>query len=259
MVQPSPFCPVVSIQLPEQSKVPVLSMTGILQPVPKNESQPELEEFLCCRSVLMYGPIYKQLIEAQFRRKIALFGLWPSEFSLQARTDILEISNVSFSEWEEIKKRDKKIREIHRLTTQEQLPIQFLSYLYSIATQIPHQCKRFVAEVQLVADKVFNYVSLLVLGPVLAVLCCAVNCKDDRSSLCWMLKLVSTCHPILGICVDVCDKIVEFPTSTTSTEPPQRKVRFNEKIMERLIPPPETRQEKLARLIATCDELCARR
>jgi hypothetical protein len=186
---------------------------------------------------------------------------------LQARTDILEISNVSFSEWEEIKKRDKKIREIHRLTTQEQLPILLFSdlwiFLCSLATQLLQQCKRFVAEVQLVADKAFNYVSnyvsLLLLGPVLAVLCCLVKCEDDRSSLCWMLKLVSKCHPILGICDHVCDKIVDSPTSPPSTERPQRKVRFSEEIKKIIIPPPETMEERIARLMARCDELCPRR
>jgi hypothetical protein len=273
MVQPSPFCPVVSIQVPEQSKVPVLSMTGILQPVPKPESQPELEEFLCCRTVLMYGRVYERMIELQRRRKIANFRPWNSEFSLQVRTDsnFLEISNVTFSEWEEINKHDKKIREkireIHRLTTKEILPIRLLSALYSLATQLLQQCKRFVAEVQLVVDKAFNYVSLLFLGPVLAVLCCLVKCEDDRSSLCWWLKLVSKFHPIFGICVDVCDKIAD---SSKPTQSPQRRVRFSDENMESPTPTQplssapdgglttETQQEKIARLLAMCNELLAR-
>ena len=232
MVQASPFCPLVSIQLPDQSKVPVLSMTGILQPMPKPESQPELKEFLCCKYIVkMYGRVYERLIELQRRRKIPNFRPWPSEFSLQVRTDskILEISNVTFSEWKEINERDKKIRELRLLATKEILPIRIFIFLYQPATQFLQQCKRFVAEVQLVVDKAFAYFSLLFWGPVVAVLCYAVNCKEDRSSLCWVFKLVSTCHPILGICVDVCDKIVD-PSNTT--EPPQRGVCVSDEIVD---------------------------
>lgn len=203
----------------------------------------------------MYGRTYKQLIGAQRRRKIEFFGPWPSEFSLQARTELLEISKVPFGEWEEINEDDKKIREIHRLTTQEQLPIRCLSavwiFLCSLATQLLQQCKRFEAEVQLVADKVFNYVYLRLLGPVLAVLCCLVKCRDDRSGLCWMLKLVSTCHPILRIGVHVCDKIVDPPTSPTSTQPLSSAPNDGLKT--------ETQKEKLARLMAMCDKVCSQR
>lgn len=60
------------------------SKTGMVQPVPKPESQPELKEFLCCKyTVRMFGPVYEQLIEAQRLRKIPNFRPWPSEFSLQ--------------------------------------------------------------------------------------------------------------------------------------------------------------------------------
>jgi len=306
MVQASTLCPLVSIQLPDQSKVPVLSMTGILQPVPKPESQPELKEFLCCKYIVkMYGLVYERLIELQRRRKIPNFRPWPSEFSLQVRTDskILEISNVTFSEWEEINKRDKKIRELRReeinerdkkirelrrLATKEILPIRLFIFLYQPATQFLQQCKRFVAEVQLVVDKAFNYVSLLVLGPVLVVLCCLVRCEDDRSSLCWVFKLVSKFHPILGICVHVCEEIAESSThtqppqrtvrvsdeivdSSDPTQPPQMRVRFSNEITEFQIPTQplssapdggletETRQQRIERLIARARALSSPR
>jgi hypothetical protein len=68
-----------------------------------------------------------------------------------------------------------------------------------------------------------------------------------------MFKLASKFHPIFGIGVHVCDKIVD---STTSTQPLQRRVRFSENIMEHIIPNVETREEKLARLMERCDEIC---
>jgi hypothetical protein len=286
------------------------SKTGMVQPVPKPESQPELKEILCCKyTVRMFGPVYKQLKEAQRLRKIEFFRPWPSEISLQVRTDsnFLEISNVTFSEWEEIHEHDKKIRQLHRLgrvynrfieaqrrrkieffrpwpseislqvrtdsnffeisnvtfseweeinehykrirefyrlPTKEILPIRLLSFFYSLATQVLQQFNRVVAEVQLVVYEAFNYVSLLFLCPILALLCCLVKCKDDRTSLCWVLKLVSNRHPISGLCVHICDKIMESPTPTQplSSGP--------DGVLET-----ETENERIARLLAICKEM----
>ena len=193
---------------------------------------------------------------------------------------VLEISNVTFSEWEEINEHYKRIRQLHRLPTKEILPIRLLSFFYSLATQVLQQFNRVVAEVQLVVYEAFNYVSLLFLCPILAVLCCLVKCKDDRTSLCWVLKLVSKCHPISGLCVYVCDKIVDSsnhtqpPQSTVRvsdqivdssqpTQPPQKRVRFADEIMESPTPAQplssgpdgglkkETMEEMKARLLAT--------
>jgi hypothetical protein len=199
-----------------------------------------------CEPLKMYGPVYKQLIEAQRRRKIEFFRPWPSEISLQVRTDsnFFEISNVTFSEWEEINEHYKRIREFYRLPTKEILPIRLLSFFYSLATQVLQQFNRVVAEVQLVVYEAFNYVSLLFLCPILALLCCLVKCKDDRTSLCWVLKLVSNRHPISGLCVHICDKIMESPTPTQplSSGP--------DGVLET-----ETENERIARLLAECEEM----
>jgi hypothetical protein len=294
------------------------------------------------RKLHRLGRVYNRFIEAQRRRKIEFFRPWPSEISLQVRNDsnffeisnvtfseweeinerdkrnrklhrlerVLEISNVNFSEWEEINERDKRnrklhrlervleisnvnfseweeinenykrIRQLHRLPTKEILPIRLLSFFYSLATQVLQQFNRVVAEVQLVVYEAFNYVSLLFLGPILVMLCCLVKCKDDRTRLCWVLKLVSKCHPISGLCVHVCDKIVDSsnhtqpPQSTVRvsdqivdssqpTQPPQRRVRFADEIMESPTPTQplssgpdgglkkETMEEMKARLLAT--------
>jgi hypothetical protein len=248
------------------------------------------------RQLHRLGRVYNRFIEAHRRRKIEFFRPWPSEFSLQVRTDsnfleisnvtfseweeinehdkkirklhrlgrVLEISNVTFSEWEEINKHYKKIRQLHRLAAKEMLPIRLLSFLYSLGTHFLQQCKRGVAEVQLAVYEAFNYVSLLFLCPILALLCCLVKCKDDRTSLCWVLKLVSNRHPISGLCVYVCEKIVD---SSKLTQPPQRRVRSSDEIMESPTPTQplssapdgvletETENERIARLLAICKEM----